>query len=33
MGSDPIFQTLMQCGRFDMDAAQTKRWIVEQIIK
>ncbi|MDO9242510.1 MAG: TetR/AcrR family transcriptional regulator [Rhodocyclaceae bacterium] len=25
--------SMMQCGRFDMDAAQTKRWIVEQIIK
>ncbi|MDO9601163.1 MAG: TetR/AcrR family transcriptional regulator [Rhodocyclaceae bacterium] len=25
--------SMMQCGRFAMDAAQTKRWIVEQIIK
>lgn len=25
--------SMMQCGRFDMDAAQTKRWIVEQIVK
>lgn len=24
--------SMMQCSRFDMDAAQAKRWIVEQII-